>query len=177
MQRSYSELQIMLAKAENKSQEEGQELRLLQERFNQNQLHITALENDIDWVWKTHARIGEIISQCSTPEGSAAPSVDVRKIMLDLEAKSIRIQALEDESKLIKSEKEQVLRELVEERASHNANSQQQQARILHLQRLMTSESIHNSPEGSIPRSKRNRVRTLRTARSTSDIEPKISSM
>ncbi|KAL8741784.1 MAG: hypothetical protein Q9190_005646 [Brigantiaea leucoxantha] len=105
MQRSYSELQIMLAKAENKSQEEGQELRLLQERFNQNQLHITALENDMDWVWKAHARMGEIISQCSTPEGGAAPSVDVGKIMLDLEAKSIRIQALEDESKLIKSER------------------------------------------------------------------------
>ncbi|KAI4270718.1 MAG: hypothetical protein LQ337_006517 [Flavoplaca oasis] len=130
LQGSYAQLQVRLARVDNKSHEEGQEVHELQNTLNQNRHRILELEQNLDCVWKAHARMGEIVSDCAAQDGRAPSTVDVGHLLLELESKTLRIQHLEEE-------REAYLRDLSNEREAYLLSLQQHQSRLLQLQSLV----------------------------------------
>ena len=159
MQHSYAELQVTLARVSNKSHEESQELRQLQESSYRNRLQTLEMERNLDCVWKAHARMGEIVSHCAShAEDVSSSPVDVGRLVMELESKSLRIRALEEE-------RDQASREAADERETHALSLQEPQARTMELQRVLQPGSAYNlnsqgNEHGSRQRRKRHRRRT-----------------
>ncbi|KAL8856888.1 MAG: hypothetical protein Q9178_006477 [Gyalolechia marmorata] len=171
LQSSYTQLQVTLAKVDNKNHEEGQEVHELQNTLNQNRLRILELEQNLDCVWKAHARMGEIVSDCATQDGRGVPTIDVGQLLLELESKALRIQDLEQE-------REGYLRDLSNERESYRLSLQQHQTRLLQLQSLVPSETPQEplnvthaeKPTGKKRRRCRGQTRTIDTGPTESQV-------
>ncbi|KAI4206064.1 MAG: hypothetical protein LQ346_001307 [Caloplaca aetnensis] len=152
--RSHNELQVELARVQNRGHEEAEELRQLQLFSHRRRLHATELEKDLDCLRKAHARMGELISYRRLQDGAYSPFVDVSLLLLELQTKSARMEALE-------KEKERISRALSEEK-DRSASSLRQHVRD--LQQLAPSGPIHDSSprtnQGSTGGRKRDRGRT-----------------
>ncbi|KAL8939687.1 MAG: hypothetical protein Q9216_003227 [Gyalolechia sp. 2 TL-2023] len=154
-ERPYRELQVAQARLQNKSHEEGQELRQVQELLNKNHLHTAALEANLDCAWKAHARMGAVIADCVAQEqdGYVTPTLDLGQLMLDLEAKSQRIQDLE-------AHDERTQRKHAEEREGYMCAMKDQQMQLIELQGMVPAGPYHTAPErGLTRRRKRQRGR------------------
>lgn len=118
------------------------------------------LERNLDCVWKAHARIGEIVSHCAAQDSDKSPLVDVGKLIIELESKSLRIRTMQEE-------RDRSLRELAAERDIYAYNLRQHQARIMELQSLVQAGSAQNATGSSEctlgKRRKRNRGRNRTT--------------
>ncbi|KAL8789532.1 MAG: hypothetical protein Q9213_001145 [Squamulea squamosa] len=95
--------------------------------------------------------MGEVISLYTDQDGAPTPSVDVSKLMLELKAKSLRIQHLEEEG-------ERTRRDFDKERANHRSALQKHQADLIEVRSTLLVEPTPK--QGSTRRRKRYRGRT-----------------
>ncbi|KAL9045013.1 MAG: hypothetical protein Q9214_001893 [Letrouitia sp. 1 TL-2023] len=175
LQQAFNELQVARAKLDNDIHEERQEHRLAQEALAHERLHHTETEKNLNCVWKAHSRLGEVVTELQTAADAARdvktdPSVDVGKLIMELESKSLYIRNLEEAKQEAELGLTQVRENHEQEIRSHIQDSLAQKEIIETLHSLLEEKqsSVKEEKRGTPPigegtlasrRRKRNRGR------------------